>query len=356
MVEVAAMTVDLDKLRSVAAEAPRDAVIVHRGQHASPANRMLLALSSDFLEAAFRHCDDGRVDLSEVEQDDVDTVIAYSEGRYEPAVEDVSRLMRVQDRFLMPALRRQCEAMLRAHVSADSWRDVAKMAASYRLWNLVTYAAVWASRQSWTSSESAFSVGDVLPPETPAECVSAVLAGADFLCMSHKFSVAARWRAASQDPDADRVFEALGSEADRLWPSEVRVVLEHEACMPRRLVSDIARAIASNHAEKQRQLPHHNGVLVSQQQRIMAKVDASIEACQGPGMYQMIIAPSATFGDAYFSKEVPLNANAEYHVYLDPDEKDTLHPWWCRHNSTAAGGLHVAVRFRRPPRAAGPPA
>lgn len=368
-----------EKLRSVARDAPKDAALAtaDAGGCPIPANRMLLALCSDYFEAMFRFRGDAGadetqvavVDLSDVSAEDAGLVVAYSEGAYEPAVEDVGTLMRVQDRFLMPELRQRCDELLRDHITATTWRAVAATAAAYQMWDLLQHAVVWASRQQWPNPAAATEFARPLfAPDgphwrcAPAACVSAVLRAADFVSVGHKFDVAVAWALAARargDEHTDAAFDVLASElssadAPRLWPGEVQRILEHEEILPRSVLVAVARAAwacgpsgpSGAGATPGRKMPHHAGCLTSELRKSMAKVDASIVATSGAGTYQMIISPSAVDVDgAYFSDEVRLGSPpsaAEYHVYLNEEEK--LDRWW-RTGSRPA--MHVLVRFRR---------
>ena len=182
-----------------------------------------------FFEAAFRHGDAVHaVDVSDVDRADVETVIAYSEGRYEPTLEDVSMLMRVQDRFLMGALRLQCESMLRAHVSAETWREVTMVAASYK------------RRCAGQPADMDVVAVGVQRATGDAGIVCGCRAGRRRLPVHVPQVLRCQWRAAYPGPDGDRVFDALGREAYRMWPGEVQVVMENEACMPRHVGSSVS--------------------------------------------------------------------------------------------------------------------
>lgn len=381
-----------DKLRAVADGAPKDAVLLTEEPGAPVvANRLLLALCSDFFEAMFRFGSgastgtgagegigisigtsiDGTVDLTDVSAEDVHTVVAYSEGRYEPTVDHVDMLMRVQDRFLMPELRQRCDELLREHVSLSTWHDVAGVAVTYHMWDLLSHVVVWASRLQWATAMDVLGFTMPLLQEgrvAPAKCVSAVLRAADFVSVSHKFEVAVAWTRAARkqgtysDADVDSVFDELRADLScgevRLWPGEVQRILEDEDVLPRGVLAAIARAAATSGSgtcggEGRRRLPQHAGCLSSELRKSMAKVDASIIASSGAGAYQMIISPSTLHvNNAYFSAEVQLasSPNSEYHVYLNEEER--LDRWW-RLNSRPA--MAVIVRFRRAP-AVPPPA
>lgn len=362
------------KLRSVADGAPKDVVL--SGQ---PANRMLLSLCSDFFEALFRF---GRMradaldafdalgstdalDLSDVAEEDVRTVVAYSEGRYEPTVGDMDALMRIQDRFLMPELRSRCEELLRDHLSEATWREVAAVAKSYRLWDLLAHAVIWASRMPWSSIAHATGFASVLwegAPAAPASCVAQVLRCADFVSISHKFEVAAAWARVYSGGGSDVVFDVLRADllpsgepspvaSPRLWPGEVQRILEFEDVLPKAVLAALARAAAAAASAVEsgrRRIAHHAGSLASELRRNMAKVDASIVASHGPGAYQMIVMPSTLqMDEAYFSSEVllgsPPASPPEYHVYLNEEER--LDSWWRRHSRPL---MAVMVRHRAP--------
>jgi hypothetical protein len=347
--------IPLDKLASVAATAPRDVVLVVDTDRIH-ANRMLLSLCSDFFEAMFRgsmaDSNAGEVLLVDISAADVRQIVSYTEGGFEPSPsDDVAELMRMQDRFLMPALRRQCEVMLISSLSCSTWLAVARVAASYGSWDLVADAAVWASRQTWNRERQAapFWVGICGAGSNSMAsqaCLARILREADFMCVSHKFAMMRTWVPDASLTDA-AVVDALREDllpTCNLWAVEVEYVLADDKAIPVALITDIARSIAIHGSEPRRRLRQHGGVLLSEHRRCMAKVDVSMVASMGTGHYQMVIVPKigGIFDDAYFSNEVLMVANTEYHVYLNEDEQ--LGEWWRK--SDSSGGLHVLVRFR----------
>ena len=350
--------IPINKLSSVAATAPRD-VVLTTDTDRIPANRMLLSLCSDFFEALFRvnmadsHADE--VLLGDVSVADVHRIVSYSEGGFEPAPsDDIAELMRMQDRFLMPALRRQCEIMLVSSLSCGTWLDVARVSASYNSWDLVADAAIWASRQTWKREHDtkpfwASISCDGRSCTASQTCLARILREADFMCVAHKFAMVRSWEHGGLEL-SDAVMDALKEDllpTCSLWPAEVAHVLADENAMPVALIADIARSIAANLTEPRRKLRQNGGILLSEHRRCMAKVDVSMLASMGAGRYQMVIVPKigGCFDDAYFSNEVLMAANTEYHVYLTEDEQ--LGEWW--RQSDSSGGLHVLVRFRAYP-------
>lgn len=361
----------LDRLQAVADLAPRDVrlVVVDDGGTAVAANSLLLALTSEFFEGVLRSGGGGgggarEVRLEDLSADDVRTVVAYSEGRHVPELPEVASLMRLQDRFLMPALRQECARLLRRSLSTGGWLAATRLAAACDMWELVADAAVWASRLPWRDLSSADAVQEALlglpadgagchPPLPPPDCVAHVLSEADFLCASQKFELALKWAQRAGAGAGGAVFEALRADAlaGRLWPSEVLAVLGRDAdtsLLPRGLVADIAVGLADSAGSPVRGLPQHAGALSMVQRRSMAMVDASLSAQErGAGWYQMVLLllpHGEAAAAAYFSAEVHLGApGAEYHVYLN--EETALSDWW-RQNVRSGSSFLVAVRFR----------
>jgi hypothetical protein len=434
-----------------------------------PARRVLLALCSDFFEtlllgacapdSGFAEAGATEVTLGDVDAEDVQLLVAYSEGRYEPSsLSDLDRMMRIQDRFIMGSLRDRCMALLRASINRESWIDVANLCIRHELWDLLVTTVVWASRLPWAVWQDACTAGDTLMrPGVPAACVACILRSADFLSVSHKFRIVSGWAAAQpkqqQQASASSsslsdaagvdasVWEALADDLQpgtcRLWASEVADLLDrHGELMPKWLVANIARGIASStsvvgsppgvgggmgggggggggggaaaanprllhphlphplaaamaHAMHPPPpstaagraqlgsgggllhrgdlsmgmqndaatagglgigadaifLPQWNGALVCERRRRMAKVDASIGAVFGPGVYQTVLVRSlSAMQDAYFGREVDLpTSGTEYHVYLT--ESDRLDTWWRVHGGGEV--MHVIIRYRK---------
>lgn len=364
------VVIALEKLQSVADAAPRDVVLVVDDCRV-PANRMLLSLCSDFFAAMFQGSfaekASDEVRLCDVTEDEMRSVVAYSEGRCVPAIPDVDRFLRVQDRFLMPALLRHCERVLRAHVSIETWHDVACIACGYGLWDLLADVSVWASRLSWRVAADTVRHAEAIWGARPAapECVARILRNADFACVAQKVWVAARWLRAAvasgecegpEDPRAAQVFDAIRDDitppdACSMWPAEAQMALADcagiEPLLPRRLLVDIVLGVST--PLNRRRLPQHQGGVMSEHRRAMAKVDASMSGVMGAGTYQAVLLPATAsthclLANAYFSEEVRLTGpSAQYHVYLDEDER--LSAWW-REHGVGSSGLLMLIRYR----------
>ena len=374
--------VPLDKLVAMADTTAHDVHLIVGASDRIPANRMMLSLCSDFFEAMFRSSlMEGRasdVELRELDPKDAKLLVAYSEGRYEPTdfIDcDVAALMKVQDRFVMPALKQSCEAMLRTWLykgdasqqpgGPEHWEDVARIAGSYGCWDLVGEAAIAASRLAWRADHR--HKGCWIPRFTCCvgkqachpECVAYILRHADFMCVADKFALV---RCACSDTTSLNVVAALKDDLlpkCRMWPSEVGHILDADHgggddgggtrfFPPRALLEDMVRGMAASVHHPFRRMELIGGALVSDYRRCMAKVDASIVAESGAGTYQMILAPSLTDKKTcYFSEEVNMASNSEYHVYLN--EEKQLGEWWRSNQESIVGaGMHILIRWSKP--------
>jgi hypothetical protein len=344
----------IPKLASVASAAPRDVVLVvrdeaHGGEECRvPANRMLLSLCSDFFEAMFNGAwEDGRAPeaaIHDLPPEEARRVVSYSEGGFEPSESAMDDLLRMQDRFLMPALRAQCVTMLMSALTDERWQEAARLAATYGLWEAFADIMVWASRRTWTCSSSWCSWWKGYT-NVPAPCVARVLREADFVSVSHRFALARAW-GANDNPEVTAAVRDDMAPACLMWPAEVHAVLAARPPPPYDLVADIARGMASSGALDHRRRPQRDGALLVDRRCCMAKVDVSIAATEGMGRYQMVISPDVVdFEDAYLSQEVLLAAHAEYHVYLT--EEGSLGDWWRRRCCGGANNeMYVLVRYR----------
>ena len=371
----------LPKLASVASTAPKDVVLVVRNDQAQeggevecrvPANRMLLSLCSDFFEAMFNGAwEDGRgpeAAIHDLRPEEARRVVSYSEGGFEPSETAMDDVLRLQDRFIMPALRAHCVTMLMEALTDERWQEAARLAATYGLWDAFADIMVWASRRTWSASSPSSPAAswwwwknkeEERHTNVPGPCVARVLHEADFLSVSHKFALAHAWGCYDGCDDDDIGTEVTAAAIRKdlapppaclMWPSEVHAVLARSPPPPYDLVADIARGMASAGAIDHRRLPQRDGALLVDRRCCMAKVDVSITATEGAGRYQMLISPDVVdFEDVYLSQEVLLAAHAEYHVYLT--EEGSLGDWWRRR---CCGGsdnseMYVLVRYRRAP-------
>ena len=365
------------------------------------ANGMLLALSSDFFEAALRsewsrriH---QRVDLADVSAADVRAMVAHSEGdgvgwqsARSPAwwggggtsTGDVGIdiMLRIQDRFVMPQLRAACASALRA---SPAWFDASVRAAAYGLWDVVVDALVAAAATPWTSLVDLWAPDGaadelLMRPHQPApDAVFArVLTRACFPYMGQRIALAARWWAAMRQqppqqqqqflPEGSAVAAALVAAASEhpLWLPEAGL-LGIEECdmsskcssatsMPPSVVAALMRALVRTSLRMQQQPSSSTSYPSSsastcEHRRGMAMIEASLDATTaGPGTYQMALVPVADSGtslhisDAYVSEPARLaSEDAVYHVYLE--EEARLGVWWRRHGG-APGGIHVLLR------------
>lgn len=300
------------------------------------ANAMLLALCSDFFEAALRaewvvREDDRRIKLKEVSAGDLRALVAHSEGRgvgwelpdHQGWREEIGTMLRLQGRFAMPQLREACAATLREWAKGgDSWMDAASIAAEHGMWDVVAEALVRASAPPWTSLGEIWSPGGVadvllMPPRPPQgrdddmvapdEAVADVLIRAEFPYHGQRVALASRWwtrrRGFHDDssiiPEASAVVAALIKTTARhpLWAPEVGgLVLQLDGThlrLPPSVLAALVRSLVRTTNTGSSQTMPVTVTVTAELRRGMAMIEASLVATAGPGVYQMALVPMA---------------------------------------------------------------
>ena len=389
--------------------APRDVVVrVTTGDegevHEVAGNSLLMSIASDYFCTALKHewrsssassacCGYMHVlDVAEVDADDVGMVVRYSEGdgpgwddagawleamtadQGDHRWRDVLRsLLRVQARFIVPGMRAACAAALRSVTTAlveDAgacpgvrWQDVAEDAAEQDLWDVVADAVVLASRAPWmpgTGLPGGASLSEPLR-SAPAEVVADVIRRGEFLYQSQRVLLAMKWATSCPcacEPSENPLLQPEGAPviamlaetcaSNPLWLCEVECVVPSDSpiALPSCIVAGLMRSLATDRRGAARMWSKRARKVSLEARSSMAMVEASIQATQGSGTYQMALVPAAPHlrpMDAYVSSPVRLEAGCAYHVYLEEDAR--LQAWWKRTWGGVPNVLHVLLAF-----------